>query len=380
MTRPLAQRIYGQLEIVRSNAWAVARETGKSVPSQLMEIVALRLGVGKLLPREYYQYQLYDDRQYSWSEKKRFLGSDLENGLIPFLGEGDWIGLANDKLASYAFFKGLGFPIPETYAVCHAYRRFGDVPTLRSREELAHHLRSGARFPFVAKPIFGMWGKDVWAVRDYDAQRDRLVLVNGTDIEIEAFIDAFDHRLRRGILLQELLRPHADVADLCGERICSVRMVSLIDAAGPRLISTLWKIAAGDNMADNYWGPGNLVAPIESATGRVGRPFTGLGRDIRHYDQHPDTGRRLTGAALPDWQAAVKLCIDATATLPGIPMQAWDVALTLRGPVLLEVNVNGGMRLPQLTRQGGLYTDEMREFLAAHGYPRKRALSRLLGL
>jgi hypothetical protein len=119
---------------------------------------------------------------------------------------------------------------------------------------------------------------------------------------------------------------------------------------------------------------------VESTTGRVGRPFTGLGRDIRHHDQHPDTGRTLTGATLPDWQQAVKLCLDVTATLPGIPMQAWDIALTSRGPVILEVNVNGGMRLPQLTRQGGLYTDEMREFLAAHGFPGKRSLSQLLGL
>jgi hypothetical protein len=249
MTRPLSQKISGQIEVVRRNAWTVAKETGKSVRSQLVEIVALRLGVGRLLPREYYEYQLYDDRQYSWSEKKRFLGSDLETGLIPFLGERDWIGLANDKLASYAFFKGLGFPIPETFAVCHAFRRFGDVPTLRTREELAHYLRTEPQRPFIVKPIFGIWGRDVWGVDGYDAQGDRLVLINGSEIGVDAFIDGFAHRLRPGVLLQELLRPHADIADMCGTRICSVRMVSLIDRAGPRLISTLWKITAGDNMA-----------------------------------------------------------------------------------------------------------------------------------
>jgi hypothetical protein len=60
-------------------------------------------------------------------------------------------------------------------------------------------------------------------------------------------------------------------------------------------------------------------------------------------------------------------------------MQGWDIALTDRGPVILEVNVNGAMRLPQLTRQGGLYDDEMKVFLAKYGYPRKRSLSRLFG-
>ena len=69
-------------------------------------------------------------------------------------------------------------------------------------------------------------------------------------------------------------------------------------------------------MADNYWEPGNMIAAIDPETGRIGRPFTGLGRDIRHIDTHPDTGELLTGATLPDWRAAADLCLTATASLP----------------------------------------------------------------
>jgi hypothetical protein len=377
---PLARLISRfRFETLRKNARAAQRETGKSVPSQIREIIALRMGAGQLLPHEYYQYRLYDDRQYTWSEKKKFLGSRLENGLIRVLKEEPWLGLASDKLASYAFFEGLGFSTPRTFGVCHAYRRFGRVPTLRTRDELAQFLRTTAPSPFVAKPIFGMWGKDVWVVLGYSPQSDRLLLMDRSEVGVESFIDHLSHRLGTGVLLQELLRPHPAIGEVCGDRICSVRMVSLIDRSGPRLISTLWKIATGSNMADNYWSPGNMVAAVDAASGRVARPFTGLGRDIRHLDQHPDTGRTIHGMVLPDWKDAVDLCLDATATLPGIPMQAWDIALTSRGPVILEVNVNGGMRLPQLTRQGGLYTEEMRHFLASFGYPRKGVLARLRG-
>ena len=48
-------------------------------------------------------------------------------------------------------------------------------------------------------------------------------------------------------------------------------------------------------MADNYWEPGNLIAPIDPESGIVGRTFTGLGLSIHHVDAHPDTGRLLPG-------------------------------------------------------------------------------------
>jgi hypothetical protein len=53
-----------------------------------------------------------------------------------------------------------------------------------------------------------------------------------------------------------------------------------------------------------------------------------------------------------------------------LPMQAWDIALTSRGPVLLEVNVNGGMRLPQLCAEAGLLRGEFAAFLSRFGFPR----------
>jgi hypothetical protein len=223
-----------------------------------------------------------------------------------------------------------------------------------------------------------MWGRDVHAIREYDRNKDRLILENGSAMDVEALIEGFRFRASHGVLFQELLRPHPTIANLCGARICSVRIVTLIDAAGPRLLSTLWKVATGASMADNYWEPGNLVAPVDPQTGRVGQTITGLGRDIRSVDQHPDTGQKLPGVVLPDWADAVSLCLRATASMPGIPMQAWDIALTDRGPVLLEVNVNGGMRLPQLVINTGLYRGHFKQFLRQYGYPRKWSLAGIL--
>jgi hypothetical protein len=180
--------------------------------------------------------------------------------------------------------------------VYHPWRAFDGVPTLATRESPVAFLRGERVTPESAASAF-------------DARKDQ-----------------------SGTLLQELLVPHPEIARLAGDRLCSVRMVALVAAAGARLISCVWKIATGRSMADNYWEPGNLIAPIDIETGAIGRPFMGLGRDVRFVDDHPDTGRPLAGITRRDWSRAVSLCLTATRSVPGLPMQAWDVALTIRIP------------------------------------------------
>jgi hypothetical protein len=197
-------------------------------------------------------------------------------------------------------------------------------------------------------------------------------------LPLEELLDRFERWRQYGALFQELLVPHPQIEAWCGRRICTVRMVSLMDQRGPRVICTAWRVASGSHMADNYVQDGNLLAPVDVRTGRVGRPFTGRGPAQRYADAHPDTGMPLRNVVLPDWGAAVELCLQATSSLPGLPMQAWDVALTDRGPVLLEFNVNGGMRPPQLAADAGLYAGEFKDFLSAFGFPRHNPIRTLL--
>ncbi len=356
-------------QVIRSEAPIARRETGKAIWSQLTEMIRLRQGVGRLDPDEYYHYLLYDDRRFTWQQKQQFFGRRMENGLIPILIEEGWIGLANDKAIAYAFLHGSGFPIPEIYAAYHAFRGCGRIPVLRTAAALADFIRTNTR-PFVAKPIFGISGRGVSAVREYDQNRDAVVLTNGTIVDLDTFVSGFnDLRMKGGVLLQELLAPHPDIRQRCGDRICTVRMITLVDRNGPRLFRSIWKIATGASMADNYWVAGNLVAPVDPKTGVVGRSGRGIGRDFRYVDEHPDTRQKLPGFELPDWQTAVALCLSATSAIPRLPMQAWDIALTARGPLLLEVNVNGGMHLPQMCTGEGIYRGEFVEFLKGFGYP-----------
>lgn len=345
---------------------AVKAEYGKSKRSQIREMIALRRGPGRLAPDEYYQYGLYDDRRFDMAQKREFFGRQMERDLCKVLDSASWSAIAHDKLMSYATFRALGLPYPKIQGVFHPSRWYGDSVAMRQRQELEAFLERQACYPLVAKPIQGMWGSGIFAITEYDRDRRRLRLTSGAQVSLDEFFQALEKE-RHGYLFQELLRPHPALRQAVGDRICSIRLVIILDP-DPIVISTLWKVATGGAMADNFWEPGNLVGPVDAATGEVGQLFTGMGLQRTPVDAHPDTGVRLVGMTLPDWQQTVQLCTQAASSLPGLKMQAWDVALTDQGPVLLEVNIIGGVRLPQLVVDRGMYHGPLLSFLNRHGY------------
>jgi hypothetical protein len=64
-----------------------------------------------------------------------------------------------------------------------------------------------------------------------------------------------------------------------------------------------------------------------------------------------------------------QLCRDAARAIAGLSMQAWDVAVCDRGPVIIEANVGGAFNLPQLAAGAGLLDEHFARFLEQNTPP-----------
>ena len=82
---------------------------------------------------------------------------------------------------------------------------------------------------------------------------------------------------------------------------------------------------------------------------------------------HPDTGARIEGVAVPDWQAVRRMALRCMRAFPDLSYAGWDVAVTQDGPVLIEVNVV--LPNPNLIQMHTpwLFDPEVRRFLRSHG-------------
>ena len=180
---------------------------------------------------------------------------------------------------------------------------------------------------------------------------------------------------RDGYLLQRTLRPPTVLADAFGGALATVRFLVLNGEAGPKIESAVIKIPKKGSIADNYWRDGNMLGALDAESGQITRVVTGSGATLSEVSHHPDTEAALIGLQLPDWHAARAVCERAAGTLPGLGTQSWDIALTPKGPVVMEVNWGGDLNLHQLAHGRGALTPTFAAHLRRHGYEGKLPLT-----
>lgn len=354
----------------------VSKRTGKKPGSQAVDIAKLAFGYGRLTAQEYYAFRLYDDDVYAFKDKQRFIGKRAQDRILTHLVPVDWWSVAHDKLVFYGLAAGLGFKVPIPHAVYHPYRRFGQCPLVRNREDLMQFLRSEAVYPFFGKPVNGMYSAGVTLATQYDPDTDQILLSGEERVSVESFATQLDPYFKDGYLFQERLQPHEKLREICGDCLSTFRMMLIVEDEGPKILHSLWKIPVGGNIADNFWRSGNLLAVVDTDSGRVNRAIQGTGPDQIECAKHPDSGQPLIGTTLPNWAEITELCLAGAASLPGLNMQAWDIALCSDGPVMVEVNVGGDFNLPQLATGRGLLDASFDKFLARHNLGPKRGIFR----
>jgi len=355
-----------KLDIVE-NLSAARQNAGKPYGAQIREIIKLGGKSTKLTPQDYFYFQLYDDAKYTSDEKSRFLGESIHWSIIRKCCDPDWWVLADDKHVAYTLLSAYGAPIPETQCVYHqGSRSFGNTQTCHTPEELHNFFVSDARFPIFVKPNGGIGSFGVFFIEGYDQDTRELSLAGDDRISIAQFASQIS--ADEGYLLQSNLKPHPDIAAICSNRVSTVRVIIILQDGKPEIIQTIWKIPAGDSIADNFWRKGNMLGAIDPETGKVTRVIRGYGSDLEEIKTHPQTDQEIEGITLPHWQEVTSLCLKHSQVFDKIRYQSWDVALCPEGPVVVEVNTGSAFNLSQLATGKGFMTDRFRGFLESCGY------------
>lgn len=319
----------------------------------------LRLPPSSLGLSEYFDYRLFD-RRLSWREKARFVGWRGEDALDRCNARATHV-YADDKRVLAQLLHGAGLPQPALLAVYQ-----NDVPSglpaarLATPEALSDWLRSCQNFPLFAKPVHAGFGRGAYWLQGVDASGTRLrVGLDGEEVDLDGWIAGLENPEGMGYLFQSAMMPHPALAKLQSGRLSGLRvMVLQEEGKAPCLYRAVWKVPREYNIVDNFESGslGNLLAAVDLESGRVLRVIQGYGLSLRHLDVHPDSGMSFGDLVLPDWDALKSTVLKAAALLPNFRFQHWDVALTDRGPVLIEINLfsAGGTELSQLVEGRGL--------------------------
>ncbi len=296
--------------------------TGKSKPAILHDVLksVFTYNISLL---EYFQFHFYDS---SKQERATWAGTGHMYEYQLKMNPRNSRVILNDKTLFYKNY--------ENFFI----HQVADIDELKTKPAVADAILSNPSGKLVFKPADGNCGTqvEIRSCADFDGQ------------SLITFMKKSEYDL-----VEEFVRQHSQMNRLSPSAVNTVRIITQlnkkdeVDILGCRLrISVNLPV---DNMA-----AGNLAAPIDEATGRLSGPA--VYSDITKTEQvfHPETNEKIPGFQIPFWNETLSMVKKAAKLHPQNRSIGWDVAITEKGPGLIEGNHDWCKLLWQLPVKKGM--------------------------
>jgi len=162
---------------------------------------------------------------------------------------------------------------------------------------------------------------------------------------------------RRGWVVQPLIRAHGEFDQITSSNaLCTIRAVTRLVDGITQVLYAVLRIPVGDNITDNFshGTSGNIIAPIDLKTGKLGICRGSVSRvwpNIVEVEMHPDTGNPILGFKVPLWDDVLSLLDHAQRSFQALKTLGWDIAVTDKGPIIVEANSTYDVDIIQVSHQ-----------------------------
>lgn len=301
----------GSLRRMQMYVGKVHKESHMSRPRIFMDMLwcALRYGIG------YLEYQVYGFAHIHGERRKTFMTMNDNLNLVRQVNEKEYDIYFTDKAR-----------FNETF---HEYlgRDWLDLRVSSPADMNAFLMRHDVAF---AKTADGFGGIGV----------ERIVTRDSPDGEA-----LYETLKKRGqVIVEEAICQHPEMNRLCAASINTLRIVTLKIGGEVHLMYCLVRIGNGKTCVDNI-SSGGMYCPV-SDDGVITKPGF-CDKAGEYYERHPQTGTAFVGFQIPCYDDAVRMVRKAALVVPQIGYVGWDVAITPKGPLLVEGNTIPGYDMCQ---------------------------------
>jgi hypothetical protein len=329
-----------RFDIVKAMRW-VRQTHGKGALRQFAEILPLTRRPNLLQPKDYYLNGLFRP-DFDAARRRSYVSHDGSHALNLRLSPVhalSYHGLTLNKVLMGALLERLGVPTPPLLALFPASPGLRGVRPLGTAAEIAAWLSDPASLPCFGKPVFS--SNSVGAASFLEASDDgtRVRLGDGREVAVSDVAAEIARDFPRGYMFQPLLRQRPEVEALNGPAVGVLRVVTLRASAGPEVLYTALKMPPAGAMFDGAANERpNAMALVDPGSGRILRAQD-MGRMApAALEAAPATGQSLAGAVLPDVAQATGLARELHRHFPTHGVLGFDIALTVDGPCVNEVN------------------------------------------
>lgn len=170
-----------------------------------------------------------------------------------------------------------------------------------------------------------------------------------------------------GIIIQERLKNHPDMEEMCGSVLSTCRIVTVLnEKREPEVVESHWRMATNpDAIVDNFHC-GGLAWDIHDY--EIGEIAFGLWNDSKNKQVktlfHPIADKRMAGSCHPYWSQMRDLVLDSHRRMDGIWYVGWDIAVTPKGLTVVEMNFPSALNPNVQMKWDGIKNSRLGEILA----------------
>lgn len=136
------------------------------------------------------------------------------------------------------------------------------------------------------------------------------------------------------ILLEEYVLQHSKMNQLFPYSVNTLRIVSAYKNNKTEILFRAIRIGNGNNVVDNF-NHGGMYSVINEE-GIIEKPAIDKNGNI--YETHPITNTKIVGFEIPYFKEAIEMVKEASLVVPQVGLVGFDIAISEKGPVMIEGN------------------------------------------
>lgn len=184
-------------------------------------------------------------------------------------------------------------------------------------------------------------------------------VINYHQISVDQLIEKM--HVTKNDIVEEFVEQHDDLNQLSPSGLNTLRIITTLNANDEVEVLGIRQRITINSHIDNL-AAGNIACEVDQLTGKIIGP--GVYSDITKADvfQHPVTGVGIIGFQVPFFKESLALVKNAALYDKSNRSVGWDVAITNKGPELIEGNHDWCKLLWQLPSKKGLKS-ELEKFI-----------------
>jgi len=321
----------------------------KNIFMQIIDIIIHKILLNTS-PIDYYRFEFFDNKK-TLEEKSYYVGK-RGSRYFPFdSNDIKYVPIFDNKYIFKVMVKGYG--LPQTECICTTGKKFGDIYNIDQFTTIMSKIKND----FVVKPIEGSGGNGIIVCKKLNDK----IYTDGKKISH----DYLWNIVKNGdYLIEQKLEQIKQLSKIYPKSLNTLR-ITTYQTENRKIFILLRFIKFGtDGRCVDNAGLGGIIGFIDEQ-GKIIYCYN-YKKHIFNIMKHPDTGHIIKGINVEKFQDAIDLAIKAAKKFNFVGTIGWDIAITDKGPLLLEGNIFYDCWVVQIDKCGSILNQEIAKYLTKY--------------